>query len=322
MRERLPRIMRPQKQETPEEHFRRTGIGSVFFLGTSEPPNSEARIDQIEIETNTDFFRRMLSDLNRPSRSWKTPRLQSAIEGLLEAGEAKAVIRGVNSLSRGYQEHLREHVDLWIGTGQDPATGIDRPSHRSPNRRIHEIVGRVFETHRAVPIPLRDGYGLSPVPRGTLRTDGDNGLETAELLFVEMLLNPWRLRISKCVKCDKYFKLKHWLREYRKGTVCPRCMPRRRNENSKQYKKELRVKAQETLYKLAARRFLRQIVDHPGWDPDGALKNRIAKYLTDQIKRSPQLTECYRSREITGKWLGWQKNRDGIENEARAIGRA
>jgi hypothetical protein len=292
------------------EPLSREGIGSVFMPGGVHAGRMYGQPEAQEIETPEDHFLRMLADLNRPASRWNSPRIRETMRALL-GEEAAHVAKSVTVLSKSYQEHLREHVDSWINTGKG-AFG-DRPASRRPSRTIDELVTRVFASNHAVPIPVKDGYVVVPVPQGQIMLDGDNGLQAAELMLAGMLVSPWRLKIAKCTKCEKYFSLKHWERTYKDGTICNRCVPRRKVERSADAKKVRRAAAEKELYLEAATHFWRRIVGQSGWREDQGLKDEMVAALTRKIGSDTELHALYPGGRITGKWLAHTKNWQGIE---------
>jgi hypothetical protein len=291
-----------------------TGVGSVFYAGSLQqlvPPFQPIRLSR---DGSAAHLRRMLNDLNQSPKEWNTPRLKSVIEAL--TGDAsKTIFKRISGASRSYQEHLRAHVDLWIDTGKNKQ-GEELPSSRRPTTQIHEIVQRVCDTHSAIPIPVKDGYTVSPLPHPSLTFTGDRGLDAAELMFADMLISDWRLKIAKCVKCGRYFALKHWDRTYNDGAVCTRCVPRRKADRSAKHKKDKRSVAEQELYRLAARHFSAKISRDPEWQANAELKAEITDYLNLKIEQNPDLSKTY-PKGITIKWLGWDRNRKGIAENLR-----
>jgi hypothetical protein len=77
-----------------------------------------------------------------------------------------------------------------------------------------------------------------------------------------------------------------------------------------------REQAGRELYQRAARRFGKRIAEQPNWYRDSKVRAEMVGFLNEQIAKSHHLLSVYR-RQLTGKWLSWPKNRDGIERAVK-----
>jgi hypothetical protein len=142
--------------------------------------------------------------------------------------------------------------------------------------------------------------------------------ELPDRLFSLFLLCNWRPKLAKCRRadCGRYFELKHWNRTYKRGIRCPECQRKRSQETAVLSTSKSRKQAESELYRQAAKRFGKRIAKQPAWYSDPKVKCEMIDFLNEQIAKSDSLLSVYR-RCLTGKWLGWKKNRDGIERAAK-----
>jgi hypothetical protein len=140
--------------------------------------------------------------------------------------------------------------------------------------------------------------------------------DKADGLFVHFCLSSWRLRLAKCKRCGHYFWLKHWNRHYKRGTACSTCTRSRSMESAMLSTSKAREQAGRELYQRAARRFGKRIAEQPNWYRDSKVRAEMVGFLNEQIAKSHHLLSVYR-RQLTGKWLSWPKNRDGIERAVK-----
>ena len=73
--------------------------------------------------------------------------------------------------------------------------------------------------------------------------------------------------------------------------------------------------AKEELYRLVAKRFGAR-VSKENWSQDLKLRAKIVEFLNECIGNSESLAAVYPRGGITGKWLSWRNNRDGIDKAA------
>ena len=81
------------------------------------------------------------------------------------------------------------------------------------------------------------------------------------------------------------------------------------------------TKAAETLHRLAAKKFGRQIRRSPEWYMKPQLKATIAAYLNDHVHRTPELAAIFLTgvrKGISGMWLARHENWCGIEKALKA----
>jgi hypothetical protein len=244
-------------------------------------------------------------------------------------------------------ERLRGYVELWLATGRS-RDGIETPTRRRPTHGIHHIVEHFHRTHHVIPVPLADGYTVLTVPPvdrdilGDERTvdyvpESDHGQtlapltvrrrgkpgnqfsvaeDAAQRMFVGMLMSEWRLRIARCWKCGVYFLLSHPKRTYPNGTHCSPCRRKRSLESAEKATYKARKEAERRLWVLAAKRFKTQLLKTANWHREPKFKAKIVEFLQRRIERSDSLKRAYPS-GITGKWLSWSKNRNGIDKSAK-----
>ncbi len=256
----------------------------------------------------------MLGDLNKSPQRWKTDKIQSIMDALV-GDESSSISKRITRVAKSYQEHLRDHVDLWLATGRS-RSGSEDPSTRRPNAKIQSIVERIFDTHHAIPVLLKDGYTVTAVPPLALDTETD-GLLAAELMFVDMLISDWRLKIAKCARCERYFKLRHWDRTYADGTVCARCTPKLKSDRAKRAMSDARKNLKKTLHSAVAERFSFEILHVEWiWHKEPSIRDEVVDFLNERIRNDPKLSKRHPG-GLTQKWLAWEKNRSAIERIAR-----
>lgn len=212
---------------------------------------------------------------------------------------------------------LRMYVDEWLDTGvrddgvEDPRT---RDLTKAPNAcyAVRAFAGK----QRLWLEPASDGLYLRfPSEREGrgIAALGDSAMDQANRLFSLFFLCDWRLRLAKCRRCGDYFELNHWNREYKRGTACGRCA---RVRSAVFSTSRAREQAETELHRLVARRFGKRIVKSPDWHRDPKLRSAIIGFVNQQIAKRHGLLSVYRH-SLTGKWLSWSKNRDGIERAAK-----
>lgn len=237
---------------------------------------------------------------------------------------------------------LRGYVDEWLDTGV-ASDGVEDPRERdltktrsaggavqrfSGKQRLELAVSREGLSVRilAVPNPTVDYLMTNIVDilgSGDCSDQARSGAygapqDNADGLFALFCLSSWRLRLAKCKRCGRYFWLKHWNRAYKRGTACPKCTRTRSMESAMLSTSRAREQAERELYHRAAKRFGKWIVKQPNWYRAAAPRVRaeMIDFLNEQITSSHSLLSVYRHR-LTGKWLSWSKNRDGIERAVK-----
>jgi hypothetical protein len=217
------------------------------------------------------------------------------------------------------QELLRGWVDEWLDSGRDDS-GVEDPRERN--------FGKARSTASAAHEPknfrlVGRGNSLSPwfdtydqEPTGSLYPrigQPPRSTEYAREQLVFFLLSDVRFRLAKCRKehCGTYFLLKHWNRQYKRGTLCDSCKRSRSEESAIKATAEVRKDAALQLHRLTAKKFAKQIRRTPSWHQQKELKDRIAGFLNAKIERSA-LGVVYK-RGITGKWVARSENWNGIE---------
>jgi hypothetical protein len=213
---------------------------------------------------------------------------------------------------------LRLYVDDWLRTGRTK-DGVETPTARDLTKAptACEAIRSFANRQRLWLEPKPDGLHLYLPNELTPDTPpGRQALETADRVFALFLMCEWRSKLAKCRSCGRYFELKHWNRTYKRGTLCPKCQRAKSIEGAKHSTSTARRAAVSELYRLAGRGFARQIVAHPEWRDDPKLKTEIIQYLNSRIFAAQDLRAVY-PRGITEKWLGWAKNRNGIEHELK-----
>jgi hypothetical protein len=218
------------------------------------------------------------------------------------------------------QELLRGWVDEWLDSGKDDS-GVEDPRERN--------FGKARGTASAAREPrnfrlVGSGNSLSPwfdtydkEPTGSLYPligQPPRSTEYAREQLVFFLLSDVRFRLAKCRRehCGTYFLLKHWNRQYKRGTLCDSCKRSRSEESAIKATAQVRDDAKAELHNLAARKFAKQIRSTSRWHQQKELKDRIADFLNAKIERSDSLGAVYK-KGITGKWVARSENWNGIE---------
>lgn len=212
---------------------------------------------------------------------------------------------------------LRLYVDEWLDTGVKP-DGVEDPRTRDLTKAPNACyaVGAFASRQRFWLEPAADGLYLRFPNERELRgisSPNDSALDQANRLFTLFFLCGWRFKLAKCRRCENYFELKHSNRVYKRGTACYGCTRVRSAEFSTS---KARKMAQAKLYRLVARRFRKRISKCRDWHRDAKLRAEIVDFLNEQLGENVSLLRVYR-RWLTGKWLSWSKNRDGIERAVR-----
>jgi hypothetical protein len=218
------------------------------------------------------------------------------------------------------QESLRGWVDEWLDSARDEHGGED-PRERS----FAKARGTVLAASEPRKIRfIGRGNSLSPwfdtydkEPTGSLQPligQPPRSTEYAREQLVFFLLSDVRFRLAKCRKehCGTYFLLRHWNRQYKRGTLCDSCNRSRSEESAIKATAQVRDDAKRELHKSAAKKFAKQIRSTPRWHQQKELKDRIADFLNTRIERSESLGSVYKG-GITGKWVARSENWNGIE---------
>lgn len=257
---------------------------------------------------NRDGFLSVLNS-NRDSQSAFQPTPGRALSNMFRARSAYVSANA----------QLRLYVDEWLNTGR-ARDGIEdarmRDLKKAPNACA--AVERFAAKQRMRLTPERDGLSFEFPSEERVRPTpklGEAPLEHADRLFTLFLLCDWRSKLAKCrrIECGSYFELKHWNRIYKRSVLCPKCRRARSLEGAKLRTSSAREAAAQELYRLAGRRFSRQIAVNQNWRDDPKLKTHIIQYLNSNIPTKQELKAVY-PHGITEKWLGWAKNRKGIED--------
>ena len=249
----------------------------------------------------------------RPLWIWQTVDVRSFLR-LLNARTprelASAIPKNSGHLSdRQTAIHVfRECVDEWLNSGFHG--GVDDPPRRSMDTSNSELALQVFlfcTRGKLLLLPNSQRSGL------TLHIDED---ETAEWMtnivlvrryLTVMMLSDLSLKLAKCriPECGKYFLLKKPSRRYKRGTRCEKCSGEYRTAAAKKLTVDDREKAKKKLCGLLIPAFSREIKKHPEWHHDHDFKDSIARYLSHQIKRDPELKRIYFQRPRNGITRSW-----------------
>lgn len=286
----------------------------------------------------------VIAALNGNSRIWRMD-WAGMLAGLADTEFLQAERIDEARCQREHTESLRRYVDMWLATGRGSG-GFEVPWLRKPTNGIHEIVEHFHRTHHLTPVPLEDGYTVLTAPSVDRDTLGDehtvdhvpnsgHGIapptvrrrgkpgrqfsvaeDAAQRMFVGMLMSDWRLKIAGCCKCRWYFLLSHPKRTYPNGTHCPECLRKRSQASAGGATHKARKEAERKLYDLAAKRFKRKLLKTPDWHRDVALRTEVLEFLNEQIERTDSLKRVYPN-GVSGKWLSWFKNRNGIDRAVR-----
>jgi hypothetical protein len=208
---------------------------------------------------------------------------------------------------------LRAWVDEWLNSGRTPE-GVEDARERSFNFAPHNV-GQAADDFtkrwkiRLAPSSQRIKLKVEPDP--LFRHSHEDRATERLILF---LLSDLRFKLAKCriESCGQYFILNHWKRTYKRGTLCATCQRLRSLQSAAQSTAEARHRAEEKLYELAAKRFGRRLQSNDNWAQDAALNEQMIEYLNSEIKANAELSKVY-PKDITKKWLGWEKNQMSIE---------
>jgi hypothetical protein len=266
-----------------------------------------------------------------------------AIRGELSRGRFLAVLnenRDVNqltfklrpgaSLGNALRSHsatvsvgaqLRLYVDEWLDTGMN-TQGEETPKERDLTKAgsACAAVYRFASKQRLRLEPTHDGLILelsSELGNGGIAPPAPS-IDLPDRLFAWFCLCAWKRSLAKCrrAECGRYFELKHWNRTYKRGALCPECQRARSQETAVLSTSKARKQAESELYRRAAKQFGKRIAKEPNWYRDPKVRTEVIDFLNQQINNSDSLLTVYR-RWLTGKWLSWSKNRDGIERAAK-----
>ncbi|MDP8991212.1 MAG: hypothetical protein M3N41_14170 [Acidobacteriota bacterium] len=219
---------------------------------------------------------------------------------------------------------LRAYVDEFLNTGV--LADVETPRLRDATKAANALRAlRRFNRNNPMQLEIFSDSVSIEFAGGKSVTIGElarRPLETpqamADRFFGLLFLSGWTPRLAKCrrAECGRYFWLKHWNRIYKRGTSCPMCTRVRSLESALIHTAETRKAIQTELYRLTAKRFSKQIAKTPGWGRDSELRAKIIDFLSAKILGSERLSAFY-PHGITGKWLSWSKNQQGIANAVR-----
>lgn len=229
--------------------------------------------------------------------------------------------------------HLRSYVDEFLDTGLHE--GVETPHLRDLNRApTARCAFHRFDDNNpprfsiagdtvTVSFGLGRPISLGELMRGLTAQPPEEATVVASGFFGLLFLSGWQKRLGKCrtVGCGRYFWMKHWNRTYKRGILCPECQRGRSLESAVRSTSKARESAEKELYRLAAQRFGKRLLKTSDWRSNRQFKTAIVDFLNSQIKGTDSLKSVY-PRGITGKWLSWSKNRDGIEKTARGVDNA
>jgi len=222
-------------------------------------------------------------------------------------------------------EVLRGWIDEWLDSGKGK-DGVEDPRDRR-FKQTEGVALAAYEFSERGKIRLLTGSdGLAPwistyegEPTGALRPLlGPRNEDYAREQLVFFLLSDLRFKLAKCRKenCGTYYLLKHWNRQYKRGTLCDFCKRSRSEESAIKATAEVRDHAKTQLHDFAAKKFAKQILSTPDWHRQKALKNAISKFLSAKIERSESLRTVYKS-GVTGKWVSRSENWNAIDTAAK-----
>jgi hypothetical protein len=222
-------------------------------------------------------------------------------------------------------EVLRGWIDEWLDSGRGK-DGVEDPRDRNFKQAEGVALAAYEFSKRGKILLLTDSNGLAPwiskyesELTGTLRPLlGVRNEDYAREQLVFFLLSDLRFKLAKCRKegCGTYFLLKHWNRQYKRGTLCDSCKRSRSKESAIKATAEVRDHAKAQLHDFAAKKFAKQILRTPDWHKQKALKNAISKFLCAKIERSELLRTVYKS-GVTGKWVSRSENWNAIDTAAK-----
>jgi len=266
-----------------------------------------------------------------PPRSGLTPPPTKGYQGLFGGNVVQPA-----SQSR-ISDILRQWVDEWLDSAR-AKNGVEDPRERSLEKAVGAAVAaynysrrgkiRLLPTEGGLAIHLEDGTRKFTKPMTSFHIHNVRPLavtdeEIAEGELVFFLLSDLRFRLAKCRAdgCGCYFVMKKWRQRYFNGTKCPVHQRSSSLDSAKKATAAARTKAAETLHRLAAKKFGRQIRRSPEWYMKPQLKATIAAYLNDHVHRTPELAAIFLTgvrKGISGMWLARHENWCGIEKALKA----
>lgn len=208
-------------------------------------------------------------------------------------------------------------VDAWLNTGRRP-DGPEDPRERdfskapeASNAVLRGGAVKLKAVGNSISVRFRSHLPESAheLERDSRRPWTERERDMADRLFTLCCLSGFHLKVAQCCRCRRYFDLKHWNREYKRGTACPACARVRSGVLSTAKARDC---AEAELYRLTAQRFASRIAKTRGWSQDQKLRTAIVEFLNDRIQGNESLMSVY-PHGVTGKWLSWAKNRSGIE---------
>ena len=188
---------------------------------------------------------------------------------------------------------LRGWVDAWLETGRR-ADGREFPWERQLQGRGFLMVLQYLQRYPPS-VELSPGAGLTVYmdsravhPRGPGKLYLAVAAE-AERLFTGLIVSEQKQCLCKCAyaNCGKYFQLAKPRRVYRRGTFC--CRSHQMADRALYLTRDRRIKATEKLIELAALELISRNVRSAEWAKSRKQKLHLAKALSQQIRRDPNL---------------------------------
>jgi hypothetical protein len=205
---------------------------------------------------------------------------------------------------------LRTLVDEWLETGRNR-------EFESPGVRNIEMTYLAYSAvdnfvRQYPPQFVPGGYSSFVYARGGHFKAG-NVFESRDVeatrLFVNLIISDWNKRLCKCRYCGEYFHFEKPRTDYPHGTFCK--PEHQRNMSAYALTTSLRSQAKSNLIKLAAHWLAALGPRSAGWKSDRTLKDQLAKHLSGQMSRKPNL--CSGRDQVTGSWVTWNRNQIGRE---------
>jgi hypothetical protein len=210
---------------------------------------------------------------------------------------------------------LRRYVDAWLQTGRR-ADGREFPWEKRLSTVGYLAVEEYLQQHPPeVSISLHGGLTVCVGdavghPRGTGMLYEAAEAE-ARRLFTGLIASEQKQCLCKCVfaKCGRYFLLAKPRKVYKRGTFC--CRSHQMAASALALTSNRRAKAKRGLIELAAQQLLNWRVRSADWADDGRQRLRLARELSQHMRRNPNLRA--NRRQVKVNWV--TRHRQQIEQK-------
>jgi hypothetical protein len=291
------------KGVTPE---RQPHEAAEFCSGLQEWVDREDKMGHAAFTTNylarAPYFKPAAAT---PPEGWRLPETISREESWL-IGEALA------------SAYLRTLVDAWLETARDQ-NGRECPADRDIFKAPYawDALAEFVEKCRPTMYPECSGFSLViAAPEWGCPWAGDffeAQWVSAKRVFVGIMGSDWCQRLCKCryPPCGRYFIGAKLRQSYRHGTFCS---PEHRARASADAITKARRSDENRGLVDAAAQWLAQRHCISAWSDSKALKRRVAEFLSEQVRRKPNLRDG--RKPVRVNWV--TRNRAVIEQRRQA----